>query len=158
MTSPDVLQTLQELEFTKDMEPRYLEELAALASEIKFGEGQTIFREADVGEFVYLIAEGQVAVEIHVPGRGRVTILTVGPGQLLGWSSLFPSAHKTASARTVTTAAATAVTARWKPPTARRWANAFSTWVWHLTTWYACSAASPATPNRSALPATCTRS
>ena len=36
-----------------------------------------------------------------IPGRGRVTILTVGPGEVFGWSSLFFERPKTASARTV---------------------------------------------------------
>ena len=44
---------------------------------------------------------GRVAIEIAVPGRGRVIILTVGPGEVFGWSSLFHQRPKTASARTI---------------------------------------------------------
>ena len=96
------LKIFQELDFTKNMGPAQLEELSALAFEVNFAEGQWIFRESDVGEFVYLIKEGQVALSISVPGQGRKSILTLGPGQILGWSSLFPSGRKTANARTVT--------------------------------------------------------
>jgi len=109
MTYENVLAALQTLEFTRDLDPKHLEKLASISYEVNFAEGQTIFREGDVGEVVYLIQEGQAAVDIHVPGRGRVTILTVGPGELLGWSTLFPSKRKTAGGRTVTPVKAIAI-------------------------------------------------
>ncbi len=102
MTPETILEAFQELEFTSNMDPTQLEQLSALAFEVSFAEGQWIFRETDVGELVYLIKEGKVALSISVPGQGRKSILTLGPGQILGWSSLFPSGRKTANARTVT--------------------------------------------------------
>ena len=50
-----------------------------------------MFREGDRDSVLYVVEEGRVAIEIAVPGRGRVTILTVGPGEVFGWSSLFSS-------------------------------------------------------------------
>ncbi len=102
MTPETILEAFQELDFTKDMEPAVLERLSALAFEVNFAEGQWIFRETDVGELVYLIKEGKTVLSVSVPGQGRKSILTLEPGQILGWSSLFPSGRKTASARTVT--------------------------------------------------------
>ena len=60
-----------------------------------------MFREGDCDSVLYVVEEGRVAIEITIPGRGRVTILTVGPGEVFGWSSLFFQRPKTASARTV---------------------------------------------------------
>ncbi len=111
MTPELVLKTLQSFKLTEGLTMEQLETLSAISSEIVFSEGQTIFREADVGEFVYLIVEGQVALEIYIPSQGRITILTVGPGQLLGWSSLFPSTNKTASGRAMTSTQAVAINA-----------------------------------------------
>ncbi len=111
MTPETVLETFQELDFTQEMDIAILEKLSALAFEVNFPEGQWIFRESDVGELVYLIAEGKVALSVSVPGQGRKNILTLGPGQILGWSSLFPSGRKTASARTVTSTQAYAFNA-----------------------------------------------
>lgn len=101
MPSQAVRQMLQESEIARDLSQEQIEKLAALASERTFSEGEIIFRENEVGTVLYIIGEGQVAIEIRVPGRGRRTILTVGSGQLLGWSSLFPSERKTAGARSV---------------------------------------------------------
>lgn len=102
MTPETIPKTLAELEFTRDLTPEQREKLAAMAFEVNFPEDFVIFRERDPGELLYLITKGKVALTITVPGKGRVNILTLGPGQPLGWSSLFPSSQKTASARTVT--------------------------------------------------------
>ena len=102
MTPETIPKTLQELAFTQDMTPEQIEKLAALAFEASFPEDFTIFKERDAGELLYLIKNGKVALYVNVPGQGRKTILTLGPGQILGWSSLFPSGRKTASARTIT--------------------------------------------------------
>lgn len=112
MASETVLRALRSLAFTQDLEPKHLEKLASIATRVTFSEGATIFREGDASELVYLVEEGQVALETQVPGHGQVTILTVGPGQLLGWSSLFPPQRKTAGARTVTPIRAIAINAR----------------------------------------------
>lgn len=111
MTATTVLETLQELDFSKDLTPSQIETLAEMAFEVNFSEGQVLFREADVGELVYAIDEGQVALDIYVPGQGKTTILTLGPGQIVGWSSLIPSGTKTASARAVTPTKAIAINA-----------------------------------------------
>jgi CRP-like cAMP-binding protein len=78
----------------------HLEILAGLATEQQWLAGQVVFREGDRHQQVYVILEGRMALEIHVPNRGRVTILTVGPDEILGWSAAVPGQRKkTASAR-----------------------------------------------------------
>ncbi len=99
MTSETMVKALQALEFTHDLEPRHLEKLASMAEAIDFAKDEFIFRENIVDDKIYLVQAGQAALDIHVPGRGRTTILTAGPGQILGWSSLIPPHRKTATAR-----------------------------------------------------------
>ena len=61
-----------------------------------------IYREGDPASPLYLVEEGLVALEMVVPGRGPITILTVGPGEIFGWSSLFYQRPKTSAARALT--------------------------------------------------------
>lgn len=98
MSSELVLETLRSLEFTQDLEPAQLEKLSGISTLVTFSEGAAIFKEGDISELVYLIEQGQVSLETQVPGHGQVAILTIGPGELLGWSSLFPPERKTAGA------------------------------------------------------------
>ncbi|MEA3334558.1 MAG: cyclic nucleotide-binding domain-containing protein [Chloroflexota bacterium] len=107
-----ILEILQEMDFTRDLEPDQQKKLASMAFQVSFPEETLIFREADEGELLYMIREGQVAIEIHVPGQGRSTILTLGPSQVLGWSSLIPTTRKTATARTVSPVQALAIDAK----------------------------------------------
>ena len=111
MSSDEVLKALQSMEFTRDIEPKSLEKLVSMAFTATFAEGEVIFREGEVGDVIYLIQEGRAAVETHIPGRGRVTIFTVGPGQLLGWSALFPGKRKTSSGRALVKTKAIAISA-----------------------------------------------
>lgn len=105
MTTLDELKivtALRAVPFTQGMEPRHIKKLASLATEVKFAPNEVIFREGDEGRTFFFIEEGQVLLEAQVAGRGQVPILTLGPGELLGWSSLFPPRRKTSSARAVT--------------------------------------------------------
>jgi CRP/FNR family cyclic AMP-dependent transcriptional regulator len=52
--------------------------------------GESLFREGDDAEVFYLVRHGRLALELHMPGRGELTISTHGPGELVGWSWLFP--------------------------------------------------------------------
>jgi CRP-like cAMP-binding protein len=94
-----VLTVLRSMPFTQGMESDQIKKLASLAVEVKFAPGEVIFRDGDEATALYLIEEGQIVLEAHVAGRGLVTMLTLGPGELLGWSSLFPPRRKTSTAR-----------------------------------------------------------
>jgi CRP-like cAMP-binding protein len=92
--------TLKDLAFTKGLDPSQLDRIAQIATPVQWNAGSVVFREGDRDTVLYVVEEGRVAIEITVPGRGRVNILTVGPGEVFGWSSVFHQGPKTASART----------------------------------------------------------
>ena len=83
------------------LDPDQQVRIAEIAVPLAWDAGATVFREGDCDSVFYVVEAGRVAIEITLPGRGRVTILTVGPGEVFGWSSLFFQRAKTASARTV---------------------------------------------------------
>jgi len=76
--------------FFSRMDPRYLELAVGCAANVRFNAGELIFRQGHEAEHFYLIRAGRVALEIHVPGRGGLTIQTLGAGEVLGWSWLVP--------------------------------------------------------------------
>ena len=75
--------------FLKDLNPKWLKPIARCASNVSYEAGQMVYREEDEADQFLLILKGRVAIEIFVPGRGPLTIQTVGPGDVLGWSWLF---------------------------------------------------------------------
>jgi CRP-like cAMP-binding protein len=88
------METLDDLlarhRFFQGLKAEDLKFLAGCASNVHFEAGQYLFREGEEAERFYAIREGSVAVEILVPERGPVMVHTVGPGEILGWSWLFP--------------------------------------------------------------------
>lgn len=87
----NTLSTLvKEHPFLSRMKPSHLDKLAECAQEKSFEPGQVIFREGEPAGQFYLIRDGKVLLEAHRPGHGDVSIQTLGAGDALGWSWLFP--------------------------------------------------------------------
>ncbi|HVM57851.1 MAG TPA: cyclic nucleotide-binding domain-containing protein [Gaiellaceae bacterium] len=67
-----------------------LELVAGCASNTVFAAGERLFREGDPADTFFLIRHGLVALDAYVPNRGQLTVETVGPGEIVGWSWLLP--------------------------------------------------------------------
>ena len=67
-----------------------LELLAGCASNVRFEQGDVLFREGDEANTFYVVRHGAVALEAFVPARGELTIETIEAGEVVGWSWLFP--------------------------------------------------------------------
>jgi CRP-like cAMP-binding protein len=94
----EIRATIDTQAVARDFLPGDLDFLAQAATPVHWAVGETVFREGNCDNALYLILEGLVALEISVPQRGRVRIATIGPGELFGWSSLFYDKPKTALA------------------------------------------------------------
>jgi CRP-like cAMP-binding protein len=76
--------------FCVGLSTRHLQFLAECAMEMEFAAGERIFGEGDIANRFYLIEAGKVALESPSPDGTPVPIQTIGPGDVLGWSWLFP--------------------------------------------------------------------
>lgn len=74
----------------RGMKPEHLKVLAACAMPAQFKEGELIFREGEPANRFYLLEAGKVSLESHAQDEPSVTIQTIGVGDTLGWSWLFP--------------------------------------------------------------------
>jgi len=81
---------LAEHPFLAGLKPDHFPFLLEAASQVKYPAGQILFQEGGEADRFILVHRGQVALETFVPGRGQITIQTVGSGEALGWSWLFP--------------------------------------------------------------------
>lgn len=74
----------------RDLNSDYVALLSECAFNVRFAEGEKIFRQGESADRCYLIRHGMVSLEIWAPTQGPLTIQTLGPGEVLGWSWLFP--------------------------------------------------------------------
>ena len=90
--------TLSQLEFTSPLPAEVHDRIAGCSQEQAISAGQVVFREGEENHKLYLIVSGRVALDMHVPGRGPVRILSLGPGDMLAWSALLGNGRMTATA------------------------------------------------------------
>ena len=82
--------TLRDVPLFQGLAPDELGLIAGCGSNVRFGDGELLFREGDDASTFFLLRHGSVALEMFVPGRGPVTIETLEAGEVVGWSWLFP--------------------------------------------------------------------
>jgi len=66
-----------------------LDKLSLWSKRKVFHAGMRLFEEGGRADRFWLIREGHVTLDTHVPGQGDVIVETLGPGAVLGWSWLF---------------------------------------------------------------------
>jgi CRP/FNR family transcriptional regulator, cyclic AMP receptor protein len=76
--------------FLHGMSPDQLAVLAAEARDVTFPARHRLFEDGGSARRFWLIQAGHVDLDLHVPGQGRMKIDTIGIGELVGWSWLFP--------------------------------------------------------------------
>ena len=93
--------------FFQGLTPGQIQRLADCAMEMNFAAGQSIFDAGSPANRFYLILEGRVALECEGAEQRQILVQTLGPGEDLGWSWLFPpyylhfSAHAVEATRTI---------------------------------------------------------
>ncbi len=76
--------------FVAGMNHKELALLTDCAIAAHFKAGQTILREGEIANRFYLIENGKVVLESGAGCGAPVVIEMIGPGDLLGWSWMFP--------------------------------------------------------------------
>jgi CRP-like cAMP-binding protein len=66
-----------------------LELIAGCGRIVALDAGDRLFREGDPADRFFLLRRGRIALTTHAPARGDITIETLEPGEVIGWSWLF---------------------------------------------------------------------
>jgi CRP/FNR family transcriptional regulator, cyclic AMP receptor protein len=73
--------------------------LAPVTRPLAFDAGATVLREGVDTGFLGVLLSGRVALRLRVPELGdRITIVTIEPGELIGWSAVVPPFRATVDA------------------------------------------------------------
>jgi CRP/FNR family cyclic AMP-dependent transcriptional regulator len=87
--------------FFAGLSPEHLKMLAGYGMHVQFKEGETIFQEGDIANRFYLIESGKVVLESHLKDGPSIPIQTIGKGDVLGWSWLYPPYYWNFDARAI---------------------------------------------------------
>lgn len=97
---------LAEHPFLKGMQPEHLRLLADNAKRMYYAPDELIFCEDEPANRFYLIESGRIALESPRREAAPVPIQTIGPGDVLGWSWIFPPHYWNFDARALETTTA----------------------------------------------------
>jgi CRP-like cAMP-binding protein len=98
MASDELLNALRGLPFSAALSDAVILQISHASQSVQHAAGTHVFREGSEHDLLYLVRSGVVALEINMPGRPPTRILTLGPGDLFGWSALLGTGPMVASA------------------------------------------------------------
>jgi len=90
MNQENLVNALQTIPLFQEMDSEHFEKFKEVASLVEVDAEQVLFREGDQEDYLYIVVQGRVAIEMQFPGRGRIRIYTAEPLDFVGWSSVTP--------------------------------------------------------------------
>jgi len=81
-----------------DLSEKELERVLEICTEQQFKFGQTIFKEDDPGNRLYIISAGEVRVSRDVPGSGEEALAVLKPGACFGEMAVFDRSTRSTDA------------------------------------------------------------
>ncbi len=81
-----------------DLDDQELDKVAELCKEQLFKSAQTIFKEGEPGNRLYIIAEGEVRISRQVPGSGEEALTVLKPGACFGEMAVFDRSERSTDA------------------------------------------------------------
>lgn len=100
MPLADVAGLLARLPAFADLDDSERASVAALTRVEQVPAGTTLFRESAPADDLRFIVEGRISLGMRFGGRGEVLVLSLGPGDLVGWTAVLGGTW-TATARAV---------------------------------------------------------
>ena len=79
-----------ELPLFKGLKPEHVQIITGCAANARFEAGEFLGRVGGPADRFWIIRQGRVTLEIHAPGRGSLTVQTIGENDVVGWSWLVP--------------------------------------------------------------------
>lgn len=75
--------------------------LANQLTKVHYGIDEIVIEQGEVGDKLYIITHGRVKISIKNPNKPRVTIATLGPGDVFGEIAILRSIPRTARVSTI---------------------------------------------------------
>jgi len=93
-------QMLSQIDLFEGIPEGNLAAIAEISEEITYTKGRPVFIEGSEAEYVYILLEGEVVIQVSLTSRSdNISVAVINlPNQSFGWSGIIPPYHYTASA------------------------------------------------------------
>ncbi len=96
MTLEEDVELLRKIPMFAKIEPSKLKLLAFTSERLTFNAGDSLFKQGDVGDALYVIMEGEADVLVDTPG-GQITVATMGEHDFVGDIAVLCDVPRTAT-------------------------------------------------------------
>jgi len=101
--SKELKRELEKIPWFQELRSEHLQKIMEISQLRSVKAEEILFREGDKEDYLYIVIEGRIALDMFIPHRGKVRIYTAEPWDVFGWSSVTPTIHqRTAGATAVT--------------------------------------------------------
>ena len=87
MSDSSLIKKLQGIGFLHGVDPGHLQQIASISEVCVYDSQEILFHEGEEAEYVYLVVSGKIMLELCPSTIYRKNLLSIGPGEMLGWSS-----------------------------------------------------------------------
>jgi CRP-like cAMP-binding protein len=98
MDQATLIETLSGIRFLQGIPRKNLEQIASVALYREYRAADVVFREGEIADSAYFVVSGKLSLELSPSTIFRKSLVNVGPGEMLGWSSLIEHSHFAATA------------------------------------------------------------
>lgn len=96
-----IAELLPEIPLFEGLPTEHLELLAGCGHNVVAEPGEYLFREGKTANDFFALRHGAIGIEISVPAREPIVVQTLHPGDVAGWSWIFPAQPWSFSGRAV---------------------------------------------------------
>ena len=86
----ELKEVLQAIRWFQSLSEEHFNKIAAIAKLVSYDKDELIFKQGDTQEYLYIVVEGRVGVELYSPVRGYMRVFTAEAMDVIGWSSVTP--------------------------------------------------------------------
>lgn len=85
---------LQKIPWFQTIKPEHLQKITEISHLKHIKNGDVLFHEGDQADYLYIVIDGRVALDMFIPHRGKVRIKTAEMWDVFGWSGVTPTIHQ----------------------------------------------------------------
>ena len=93
----ELLQILKGVELFRDLSEDQLDQISKISKKEAYSKGETICKQGDPGDAMYVISSGQVEINVRDNNGNAYSALYLGAGQLVGEMALVDEGTRSAS-------------------------------------------------------------
>jgi CRP/FNR family cyclic AMP-dependent transcriptional regulator len=89
-TKQELVSALQVVPWFQELSEDHFTKILGISHLCEVKKDQILFSEGEKEDYLYIVLEGRLAIDIYSPIRGKIRLFTAEPLEVVGWSAVTP--------------------------------------------------------------------